>query len=66
MGKLLVNDKEVTTPAAELTVGQIKELAAVPKKDLLYSADRSQVLADDEVVPANGARLGTIPDFARG
>ena len=65
MGKVLVNGTPVETPAAELKVAELKELASLPAHDRLYTED-GKILDDRDVVPADGRRLGAVTDWERG
>lgn len=66
MGKTLVNGKPVVTPASEMTVSELKELADVPEHEKLYSKD-GRILGENDVVPTeHGAEYGAVTDWTRG
>ncbi len=66
MGKTVVNGKPVVTPASEMKVAELKELADVPEHEKLYTKD-GQVLDNSDVVPTDhGAEYGAVTDWTRG
>jgi hypothetical protein len=66
MGKTKVNDKEVVTPASEIPVSELKELAGIPPHEKLYDTKDGRVLADDDVVPTDHRTYGATEDWDRG
>lgn len=65
MGKTIVDGRPVVTPASEMRVSDLKELANVAPSEKLYTP-AGQVLRDEEVVRTDDARFGVAPDFERG
>jgi hypothetical protein len=66
MGMTKINDKPVVTPADQMRVEELKELADIPKHEKLYNPADGRVLDDGEVVPANDREYGVVPDWERG
>lgn len=65
MGKTLINGKAVVTPASEMKVSELKELADVPEHEVLYGKD-GQILRNNAVVPTDDAEYGVVTDWVRG
>ena len=66
MGKTLVNGNPVVTPASEMKVSDLKELADVPEHEKLYAKD-GRILGDGDVVSTDhGAEYGAVTDWTRG
>lgn len=66
MGRMKVNEKDLVTPADEMTAADIKELAGVPRNKRLYERRGGKVLDDNEVVRTEGADLGAVGSLERG
>jgi hypothetical protein len=65
VGKTIIDDKAIVTPASEAKVSELKELAGIPRHEKLYAKD-GRILDDAEVVPTDHAEYGVIPDLERG
>ena len=65
MGLTKVNQRAVVTPANEMQVATLKELAGVPAHERLYDAT-GRVLNDLEVVSTQDQEYGAVGDWERG
>jgi hypothetical protein len=61
-----VNNKPVVTPADEMKVEDLKELAGIPGHEVLYEPGSGRVLHDSDVVPTNHNEYGVVTDWERG
>jgi hypothetical protein len=66
MGMTKVNNKPVVTPAEEMKVEDLKELAGIPQHEVLYEPGSGRVLQDSDVVPTNHNEYGVVTDWERG
>ena len=65
MGKVTVNNKELVAPAKEIKVKELKDLADLPDNSKLYDKD-GNLLTDEQVVPAQDAKYGSVQEWERG
>ena len=68
MGKLTVNNKLYDTPAPNITLREVKELAQIPKNNKVYNKN-GDILEDSDVLELNDEKpveLGNINSWTRG
>lgn len=66
MGKMTVQGRDFVTPKDEMTVGEIKELAGIPRNERVYQKDGKVFESDADVVKTENAHLDVMPAFERG
>lgn len=66
MGMTRLNDKQIVAPSSQMRVEDLKELAGIPKHEVLYEPKSGKVLRDEEVVPTEHADYGVVTDWQRG
>jgi len=66
MGMTRINRQDITTPAEEVSVSQLKDLADIPEHEKLYDVSDGRVLDDSERVRPDHREFGTVTDWDRG
>lgn len=65
MGKTVINGRSIVAPQDTMRVSELKELAGIPERDVLYDK-QGQVLQNEQQVPTADAEYGAVTDWVRG
>ncbi|MEY3556873.1 MAG: hypothetical protein RLZZ580_2930 [Cyanobacteriota bacterium] len=65
MGKTRINNREIVTPAPQMPVRDLKELAGIPAHEVVYD-QAGHVLDNNQIVPTDDTQYGSVTDWVRG
>lgn len=66
MGQPKLNNRAITTPKDQMTVGEFKRLAEVSELERIYDLKTGRVLADAETIDTRESEYGSTTDWERG